>query len=165
MRRVLKLLLAGLLFSLSPCMGASISPIGTVYDVSAMNLLQDPNGFADLRWGEPLTAIQESHRTKLAGYQSGTAAYHVLVPDAHNSVYFIGPVIVRAVFMDNRLVGIIIPFSKEDFDQRLHGMTKLFGNPEKTNSTFYTWKGPFTVIILTELNDNGIIMLTAKPQN
>lgn len=165
MKKVLKLLLVGLLLSLSPCSGAYIAPIGAVHDVSAMNLLQDPNGFADLRWGEPLKAIQESHVMKLAGYQSGTAAYHVLVPDAHSSVYFSGPVIVRAVFMDNRLVGIIIPFSKEDFHQRLQGMTKLFGNPEKTNSTFYTWKGPFSMIILTVLNNNGIIMLASKPQN
>ena len=156
-------LISCLLFSI-PATLNFIPSITPICEVQAMNMIQDPNGFADLHWGETLESVQESHKTKLIGYQSGTASYHIFIPDAHGSVYFIGPVTVRAIFMDNKLLGIMIPFSKEMFSNRLSGMTKLFGTPENPRDNFYAWMGPFSFITLTQNDKVGIVTLIQKPK-
>ena len=131
---------------------------------SVIDSLRELNGFADLRFGETLSAIQESHQMKLVGYQTGTAAYHVFIPDAHGCVSFSGSVVVRAVFMDNKLVGVIIAFDKEMIPERLRIMRALYGNYSEPSIGTYIWKGPFTLIIMQELNGKGVISLMGLPR-
>lgn len=132
--------------------------------VSAMDVAQDPNGFADLQLGATVEDIQSSHQTKFLGYQSGTAAYHIYVPDAHGSVYFSGPVVVRGVFTNNRLSSVIIAFSQETIPQRVVGMKKLLGNYE-LNQGVYTWKGPFSTIFMLRMNGKGMIAISSNEYN
>lgn len=165
MKKHLKIALASVLMFSAPTLTCFISTTPLPIEVSAMNALQDPNGFADLYWGETLASVQEDHMTKLAGHQSGSTAYHILIPDAHGCVYFEGPVIVRGVFIDNKLCAIIIPFSKEMFPERLKGMSKLFGPPNKKSTDFYAWDGQFSIVLLTKANNRGIVMLTRKEHN
>lgn len=161
--KFIKRILFVLAFLLLPTMGIINVPstFSSPLTVYAMDELQDPNGFADLRWGESLSDIQATHKTELKGYYSGSAGYHIWVPDAHGSVYFVGPTCVRGVFIDNKLMSVIIAFSIEDFQARLRGMTKLFGTPEYENG-FYSWTGPFSIIMLTKRNNNGMILLAQK---
>lgn len=148
MKNIIRTLIAGILLL-------------AALQVSAMNEIQDPNGFADLRFGASLEDIQASHQTKFLGYQSGTAAYHILVPDAHGSVYFSGSVVVRGVFTDNKLSSVIIAFSQETIPARVAGMQKLFGDYVKSHG-MYQWSGPFSTIIMTSMNGNGMIAIVSK---
>lgn len=140
------------------------SRISIIPIANAMNGIQDPNGFADLFWGESLSDVQATHTTKFLEYQSGTASYRIWIPDAHGSLYFAGPVDVRGVFRANKLIYILIRFSKETIPQRVVGMTKLYGAPEEPSKGFYTWKGPFSLIIMCEMNNVGMLTLAEIPQ-
>lgn len=128
---------------------------------SAMDSIQDPNGFADLRFGETIEDIKATHYTKLLGYQSGTAAYHIVVLDAHGSLYFSGSVIARGVFTDNRLSGVIIAFDQETIPKRVAGLQRLLGDYEKSQG-MYKWDGPFSTVIMTRMNGKGMLLIASK---
>lgn len=136
----------------------------SVLQDGVIDSLRELNGFADLRFGETLSVIQKSHQMKLVGYQTGTAAYHVFIPDAHGCVSFSGSVVVRAVFMDNKLVGVIIAFDKEMIPERLRIMRALYGDYSESSIGTYIWKGPFALIIMQELNGKGVISLMGVPR-
>lgn len=132
-----------------------------------MNEYQDPSGFADMHWGETLKDIQDSHQTKLEGFQNGSASYSILIPDAHGSVYFTGPVTVKGLFMDNKLYSIVIPFSKGEATERLLGLSKMWGMPKELKANeLYSWEGPFTLVYLMNAPaaKNGCIGLIMKRQ-
>lgn len=168
MKKYLKITLASALIFSAPILTNFITTVPIPIEVSAMDVLRDTrdvNGFADLYWLETLASVQEDHMTKFVGHQSGAAAYHILIPDAHGCVYFEGPVVVRGVFMDNKLCAIIIPFSKEMFPERLKGMSKLFGSPNKIATDFYVLEGQISIVLLTKANNQGIVVLSRKEHN
>lgn len=128
---------------------------------SAMDSIQDPNGFADLRFGATVEDIKATHYTKFLGYQSGTSAFHIVVRDAHGSLYFSGTVIARGVFTDNRLSGVIIAFDKETIPERVAGLHRLLGEYEKSQG-MYKWDGPFSTVIMTSMNGKGMLLVASK---
>lgn len=164
MNKKLKILAASLIITIVHIMAAPFFPGTIPSEVSAMEALQGPNGFADLFWEEKLTDIQDSHPTKLLGFSNGIAAYHIQIPDAHGSVYFQGPVTVRGLFAANKLFGIMIAFDKSQMSRRVQGMTKLYGPPNKEENGAYAWEGPFSFIMIAPQEKAGIVTILAKPQ-
>ncbi len=167
MNKKLKILAASLLLMIAPSAVSTFLPASFSSEVSAMDMIQDPNGFADLHWDETLQDVQASHQTKLARFVSGTASYHILIPDAHGSVYFAGPVVACGVFKDNKLYAIIIPFSKELMQPRLEGMIKMWGKPdEQPGKDWYEWKGPFSIVSLSywQGSKNASVMIFKNPK-
>ena len=73
--------------------GPSWAYSADVSSTSRLNMTDDPGGFCDLRWGEPLNYVRQEYRTKFIGYQAGLAKYWVLIPDAHGDMYLRGPVL------------------------------------------------------------------------
>ena len=155
MKKYLKIALASVLMFSAPTLTSFISTTPLPIEVSAMTASQDPNGFADLYWGETLYKIQESYETKFQrDDHSGAVNYQILIPDG--SGYFPGPTVVNGTFVHNKLYGMLI----------LNRMTKLFGSPKergKNGSADYcSWDGPFSSIFLCSDNDKGTIILLAK---
>lgn len=134
----------------------------TKQSLLSANFLQEPAGFAGLRFGESLDNIQSAYKTKLVGFQSGTAAYHIWVPEANACLLFTGPIVVRGIFLDNKLIGVIIPFDKEDFQKRLNGFEKNLGGLKKFGPQMYGWSGSSTIIFIQELNGKGIISIAGS---
>lgn len=164
MNKKLRILSTSLLIMIAPLVASPFFPEAFPSKVSAMEALQDPNGFADLFWDEKLSDVQDSHQTKLLGFNNGIAAYHILIPDAHGSVYFQGPVTVRGLFAANKLFGVMIAFDKSQMSRRVQGMTKLYGHPDKEENGAYAWEGPFSFIMIAPQEKAGIITILAKPQ-
>ena len=163
MKKLLRIAVASLCLLAAPLVTSNISPTFTA-TVQAMDMYQDPNGFADLHWGETLEAVQATHKTKFARYVSGTASYHIYIPDAHGSVYFSGPVTLCGVFNESKLYGIIIHFSKELLPERLKGMTKMWGAP-KMYKNVYTWEGPFSLVLVADGPKAATVSIVQKQQN
>ncbi len=167
MKKAIRILTTSLLLLTAPLITSHIDPTLFPTTVGAMDMIQDPNGFADLHWDETLQDVQASHQTKLARFISGTASYHILIPDAHGSVYFAGPVVACGVFMDNKLYAVIIPFSKELMQPRLEGMIKMWGKPdEQPGKDWYEWKGPFSIVSLSYWQGakNASVMIFKNPK-
>lgn len=149
MKKQLRIAIASLCLFAAPLVASSVSPNFTTTTVQAMNMYQDPNGFADLHWGETEETVKKTHKTKFARYISGTSSYYIYIPDAHGSVYFSGPVTLCGVFNDNKLYGIVIPFSRELLSARIAGLTKMWGAPKKYREV-YIWEGPFSLVLVTD---------------
>lgn len=161
MKKQLRTAIAVLCLLAAPLVTSSIVPNPIITTIQAMDMYQDPNGFADLHWGETLEAVQATHKTKLARYISGTASYAIHIPDAHGSVYFIGPVSLCGIFNESKLYGIIIPFSKELMSDRLAGLTKMWGSPRKYKNV-YIWEGPYSYVFLNEGPQVATVSLVQK---
>lgn len=165
MKKYLKIALASVLMFSAPTLTSFISTTPLPIEVSAMTASQDPNGFADLYWGEPLYKIQESYETKFQrDDHSGAVNYQILIPDG--SGYFPGPTVVNGTFVHDKLYGILILFRGEMFPEYLNRMTKLFGSPKERgkggSDDYCIWDGPFTSILLSSDNNKGAIILISK---
>lgn len=123
---------------------------------------QDPNGFADLRFGETLENIQSSHPTQFITDAPGKAIYLILVSEAQGSCFFRGAVAVRGIFWNNELGAILIPFDKKTFAERLNGLRKIMGEYDGSNPGVYKWQGPFSIIMLGKMNEEGILSIFRK---
>ena len=130
-----------------------------------IDFLADPNGFADLRFGETLEDVQASHETKFIDGKNGKALYAILVPDAHGSLFFIGSVFVKGIFWNNKLGAILIPFDKELFTERLEGLRKILGEYDGSDPGVYTWKGPFSIIMLGKMGGKGMLSIFMREKN
>ncbi len=162
MKKSLRILFLGILLFASPLVSNYI-PFSPLPTVSAMTNSQDPNGFGDVHWDETISDIQSSHKTTFLGRNDDAAHYSVLIPDAKGSLNFEGPVTIRAIFIDNKLFGIEIPFSGDQFETRLAGMTKMLGTPVKRRG-YYIWGGPLSLIILLPYKEDELIILAKNQQ-
>lgn len=161
MKKKLQIAFASLCLLTAPFIANIFTPNFAFTTVQAMDMYQDPNGFADLHWGETLEAVQATHTTQLARYISGTASYAIHIPDAHGSVYFVGPVSLCGIFNEGKLYSIIIPFSKELMSDRLAGLTKMWGPPRKYKNV-YIWEGPYSYVFLDEGPKVATVTLAQK---
>ena len=73
MKKQLRIAIASLCLFAAPLVASSVSPNFTTTTVQAMNMYQDPTGFADLHWGETLEAVQQTH--------TGTFVFRGTAPD------------------------------------------------------------------------------------
>jgi hypothetical protein len=162
MKKSLRILFLGILLFASPLVSNYI-PFSPLPTVSAMTNSQDPNGFGDVHWDETISDIQSSHKTTFLGRNDDAAHYSVLIPDAKGSLNFEGPVTIRAIFIDNKLFGIEILFSGDQFETRLAGMTKMLGTPVKRRG-YYIWGGPLSLIILLPYKEDELIILAKNQQ-
>ena len=93
---ILRVLLIAFI-SFSPVFCEDFAIGNALSKAQAMTLEQDPNGFSDLRWGQTLETVQQSHIVTFMGYYGGSAHYEITIKDAHGSLYFSGPVEVRGI--------------------------------------------------------------------
>lgn len=163
MKKIILRVLLIMFFSFIPAFCEDFSIGNALSKAEAMTLEQDPNGFSDLRWGQTLETVQQSHMVTFMGYYSGSAHYEITIKDAHGSLYFAGPVEVRGIFRENRLIGMQIPFDAEQFSARLSALTKLCGTPENNGKGVYMWDGPSTAMIMFQKNYyDGVVILAGK---
>lgn len=162
MKKQLRIAIASLCLFAAPLVASSVSPNFTTTTVQAMNIYQDPTGFADLHWGETLEAVQQTHKAKFARYMNGTASYHIYIPDAHGSVYFSGPVTLCGIFNENKLFGIVIPFSRELLSARIEGLTKMWGTPKRYKDV-YIWEGPFSLVLVNDGPKAATVSIVQRP--
>lgn len=113
---ILRVLLIAFI-SFSPVFCEDFAIGNALSKAQAMTLEQDPNGFSDLRWGQTLETVQQSHIVTFMGYYGGSAHYEITIKDAHGSLYFSGPVEVRGIFRENKLIGIQIPLVQNSFQR------------------------------------------------
>lgn len=140
-----------------------IVPAGAVWAYSSnvssssrLNMTNDPGGFCDLRWGEPLNYVCQEYQTRFIGYQAGLAKYWVLIPDAHGEMYLRGPVLAKACFYEGRLVSITV-FMEGGFDKRVNHISQQYGLPKRYKG-LYTWDGRHTTMMMWQ-DAKGITLL------
>ena len=159
---ILRVLLIAFI-SFSPVFCEDFAIGNALSKAQAMTLEQDPNGFSDLRWGQTLETVQQSHIVTFMGYYGGSAHYEITIKDAHGSLYFSGSVEVRGIFRENKLIGIQIPFAAEQFSARLSALTKLCGTPKNNGKGVYMWDGPSTAMLMFQKDYyEGVIVLAGK---
>lgn len=123
----------------------------------------DPGGFADLYWGESLDEVTSSHQTKYLGNVHGSEQYAVSIEDANGCMYLRGPVLVFAVFFNQKLGAIRIPIFG-GYSAIISPLEQLYGIPNPHNN-FFTWDGEKTDMILAATNlqkNDGIIYLISN---
>lgn len=157
-------------FTLSLCLLAAPFVSGNVTHnhvptvFAEFDIFHDPNGFCDIHWDETLSTIQSTHTTQLLGYYTGSVHYGIFIPEAKGCLYFSGPVAIRGIFMDDKLFGIQIPFSIEDYQNRYNALCRILGTPDDSNDNgFYCWKGPATFVMLTKSQNKGVLVLAKNP--
>lgn len=158
MKKAVRFLVAcffGMLSFVVPA-GPSCAYSTAVSSTSRLNMTDDPGGFCDLRWGEPLNYVRQEYRTKFIGYQAGLAKYWALIPDAHGEMYLRGPVLAKACFYEGRLVSITL-FMKGGFDERVSHISQRYGTPKRYEG-LYTWEGKYTTMIMGQ-DTKGITLL------
>lgn len=122
----------------------------------------DPNGFADLYWGESLDEVKSSHQTKYLGNVQGSEQYAVSIKDPKGDMFLRGPVFIFAVFFDQKLGAIRIPIMG-GYSALLSPLEKLYGTPNFKNGLF-TWEGENTAMVFTATNtqkNDGMIYLVS----
>ena len=119
---ILRVLLIAFI-SFSPVFCEDFAIGNALSKAQAMTLEQDPNGFSDLRWGQTLETVQQSHIVTFMGYYGGSAHYEKKNKDAHGSFYFFCPVVVCGVFFEKKLIGIQITFCVEKVLARVSSLS------------------------------------------
>ncbi|MBC3535728.1 hypothetical protein [Megasphaera hominis] len=140
-----------------------VCPAISYVNANAGTMKNDPGGFADLYWGESLNEVTSSHQTKYLGNNHGSEQYAVSIKNANGCMYLRGPVLVFAVFFNQKLGAIRIPIFG-GYSAMISPLEQLYGTPEFKNGLF-TWEGQNTDMIFTATNvqkNDGIIYLVSN---
>ncbi len=139
---------------------------GVMVANAAGTFKNEPNGFADLYWGESLDSVKATHYVKYQSSANNVDIYAVVVDDAKGDLYLKGRVLTFVSFKNNRIHNIKIPLMGT-YTKMIQPLSNIYGSPS-INNMVMKWEGSKTIMLLgplsLEKNDGLIILFDASQQ-